>query len=590
VGAAAAPDTPKPAVQEEPPRSPAPPERIQQLIQELGDKDYFVRQRAQNELAQIGFDAFEALCEAEHHEDLEIAARAKYLLRLLRVQWAQPDDPQEVRRLLADYESLAPDQRQQRIHALAALPDGKGAEALCRLARFERSVVLSKLAAVELIRPFGPDQPMPEKLPAKLQKHLGRSRRPPILWLETFLQLRQDPLQAIQPWNTHVEAELEVFQRTPEQSSPQVVAGLLRVQSHWLVKVGRKKEAAAAMTRLLDLEQKGDPETLAELLQWLLEEKAYEGIEKLAARFPEAFRSDAVLLYTLAQAQQAQGRPEQAQQTAQQALQLNPGPQAEQVIRHLTVALTLRRNGLHPWAEQEFRYVLRMAPQGHRLSSLATLQLAEMLYDQGEPLRAAEALEPLVRWANRADAMPDALEDLTPLSLQARMHYFYACHWEAQGDRTKQKQSLQAALKADPTDVDTLIACYRLPDQGPEWKPEIRSLLQKAIEAYREKIREDPEDSTYYNHLAWLVGNTEGDLDEALQCAQKAIELAPDAGGYYDTLARVYFARGDLTNAVKYQTKAVQLEPHSLPIRRQWEEFQKALRQRSTKESKAPLP
>lgn len=578
-------DTPKAPPQQDQ-KSPAPtPERIQQLIRQLGDKDYFVRQRAQNELAQMGFEVFEALSEAEHHEDLEIAARVKYLLRLLRLQWAQPDDPQEVKRLLADYESLSPDHRQQRIHALVELPEGKGVEALCRLARFERLPALAKLAAVELIRRYGPDQPTPENLLPQLQKHLGRSRRPPVLWLETFVRLRRDPAQAIQQWNEHVETELAVFQRNPAHSSAQVVAGMLRVQRHWLLKVGQKKEAAAALMRLLELEKKGDSETLAELVEWLLEEKAYEGIETLAGRFPDAFRSDPILLYSLAQAQQAQGRRTEAQQTAQQALQLNAGPQAELILRHLMAAITLRRRGLNQWAEQEFRYVLRISPQGHRLYSLAAVQLAEMLHDQAQPLQAAEALRPLVQWFAKRDSMPDALEDLLPLNLQARMHYFYACHWEAQKDRTKQKQALQEALKADPTDVDTLIACYRLPEQPPDWKPHIQSLIQKAVETYREKIQEAPEDATYYNHLAWLVGNTEGDLDEALRCAQKAVELAPDAGGYYDTLGRVYFARGDLANALKYQTKAVQLDPHSLQIQRQLEEFQKAAGQPS-----APAP
>ncbi len=579
-----------PTAQEQPTPAQTENQRIQQLIRQLGDKDYFVRQRAQNELAQLGFEAFEALLEAEQHEDFEIAAQAKYLLRLLQVQWTQPGDPPEVKRHLADYPSLPPDQRQQRIHALGAIPEEKGAEALCRLARFERSPMLSKLAAVELIRRHGPDQPPSDSLQALLEKHLSRSRRPAILWLRTFFQFRQSPAQALEDWAKHVEEEMGVFRRSPEQSHPQIVAGLVRYQIRWLAHLGRKKEAAAAMWRLIDLEQKGDPETLTELVEWLLEEKAYGGIEELARRFPDTFRTDPIFLYTLAQAKQSQGQQEQAERTAQEALQLNPGPQAEQIVRHLMAAMSLQRRGLHKWAEQEFRYVIRIAPMGHRLTTLATISLAEMLHDQGEDLRAAEAFKPLVEWFGQRDSLPDALEELNPNGLQARMHYFYSCHWARQGDRTKQKQSLEAALKADPADIDTLIACYRLPEQPPEWKKHIQTLIQKAIEVFREKIQENPDESNDYNHLAWLVGNTEGDLDEALRCVQKAIELAPDVGGYYDTLARVYFARGDLANAIKYQTKAVELEPHSLLIRRQLEEFQKALQDRTLPETKRPSP
>ncbi|MCS7306878.1 MAG: hypothetical protein NZ602_17435 [Thermoguttaceae bacterium] len=563
-------------------------QRIQHLIEQLGHPNYFVRQRAQQELAQMGFEAFEALCEAEHHEDLEIAARAKYLLRLLRIQWVQSNDPPELRRLLADYESLPLEQRAERIQALAALPEAKGVEALCRIARFERFSAISKLAAVVLISRYGPNHPPPKELFPQLEKHLKRSRRVAIQWLETYVRFWDSPEQAIEQWRRHVETELEVFRHMPAESSLQVVGGLLRAESHWLAHLGRKKEAALVLMRLLDLEQKGDPRTVEQLADWLWEEKAYEAIEKLAERFREVFAQEPILLYTLAQAQHAQGRHQQAQQTAQQALQLNPGPQADQILRHLMAAISLRRKGFLQWSEQEFRYVLRMAPMGHRLYTLAAVQLAEMLHDQCQHFQAAEALQPLVEWFGKRDSLPDALEELTPLSVQARMHYFYACHWEVQKNPSKQKQSLQQALKADPTDVDSLIACYRLSGEPPEWKSQIRSLIQKAVVFYREKIQEEPEEATHYNHLAWLIANTEGDLDEALRCAQKAVELSPDVGAYYDTLARVYFARGDLTSALKYQTKAVQLEPHSLQIRRQLKEFQNAATDQPTPSAKNP--
>ena len=83
-----------------------------------------------------------------------------------------------------------------------------------------------------------------------------------------------------------------------------------------------------------------------------------------------------------------------------------------------------------------------------------------------------------------------------------------------------------------------------------------------------------------YNQYAWLVGNTEGDFDEAVRCARKSLELQPEEGGYYDTLAHVYFGKGDLENAVKYQTKAAQLDPHSGLIRGKLELFRKKLQEK----------
>ena len=65
-----------------------------------------------------------------------------------------------------------------------------------------------------------------------------------------------------------------------------------------------------------------------------------------------------------------------------------------------------------------------------------------------------------------------------------------------------------------------------------------------------------------------------------MKCSQKSIELKPEEGGFYDTLARVYFAKGDLQNAVKQQTKAAELDPHSGLIRRQLEFFRKKLEEK----------
>jgi tetratricopeptide (TPR) repeat protein len=51
--------------------------------------------------------------------------------------------------------------------------------------------------------------------------------------------------------------------------------------------------------------------------------------------------------------------------------------------------------------------------------------------------------------------------------------------------------------------------------------------------------------------------------------------MKQDAGAYYDTLGRCYFAKGDLDNAIKFQTQALKLDPHSGQMKRQLALFQK---------------
>ena len=63
--------------------------RLLRLIEQLGDNRYTIRERAQAELAKLGFAAFEALTEAQHDDDIEIALRAQYLVRSMRIEWSR---------------------------------------------------------------------------------------------------------------------------------------------------------------------------------------------------------------------------------------------------------------------------------------------------------------------------------------------------------------------------------------------------------------------------------------------------------------------------------------------------------------------
>lgn len=559
--------------------------RVEQLIQQLGDKDYFVRQRAQIELAKLGFEAFDALTAAENHEDLEIATRVKYLLRLMRVNWTVAEDPPEVKRYLANYESLPPDDRLAAMRNLSGLPEGVGIPALCRLIRFEKSQRLSKRAAVEILGRQPPDQPPSAELADTLRKNFGHNRRKAAGWLMTYVGFRDDPQKALASWIKLVDEELAVLKRKPGDSDPVVAAALVRCQINWLAKLGRKQQAVAAMWKLIDL-NKGDPESLAELLDWLVEQKAWDAIGKVAERFADRFAKAPIFLYTLAQAQMAQGKKALAEETAQRAHALHSGPQPDDLVTHLMTAFTLRRRGLFAWAERELRYVIAKTTN-QNLAVTARSSLAEMLHDRGNELAAAEVLKPLVEaMGKRPNVLAEAI-GRSPGAFGARMNLFYANHWGEQGDRQEQRKRLEAALAADPTDCDVLIACYRLPGSDDAWRARIKGLIEKSADLLRQQIAEHPDEALYYNQFAWLIGNTEGDFNEALKCSKKSIELEPNAGGYYDTLGRVYYGKGDYANAVKFQSKAARLDPHSGLIAKQLALFQKAL---ARQKQKAPSP
>ncbi|MHC4399830.1 MAG: hypothetical protein ACYTG0_09130, partial [Planctomycetota bacterium] len=203
--------------------------------------------------------------------------------------------------------------------------------------------------------------------------------------------------------------------------------------------------------------------------------------------------------------------------------------------------------------------------------------------DQGNELAAAKTLEELLGLDPAAleNQMQQRRRKVT--DVRARMHYFYSCHFEAKGDRAKQQEHLDKAVQDDPAELDALIARYALPDPDPAYHRETLQLIDKATELLRQLIQQFPNHPSPYNQLAWLVGNTEGDQDEALRRSRKAVDLSPESGAFLDTLAHVYFARGELDKAVETQTKAAQYLPHSVMIDRKLRVFQAALEQNSKK-------
>ena len=554
--------------------SPATDEQAAKLIAQLGDDDYFVRQRAQDELARLGFDAFDALSEATLHEDLEIAARAKYLLRLMQVEWTREDDPPLVKEILENYGWLAPEGRQSRIETLATLPDAAGVSALCRIVRFEQTNEVSKQAALAILGMYPADEtPSPEVI-RTIRQTLHGSRRPGAHWLLTWAEKGNNPAALVEDFARFIDEEQASLKRPAFPANTDTLAALLRFQVAWLERLDRREQAIGAMRRLLALEE-GEIDDLRKLFHWLIDQKAWSLVDELVARFDGQIRRVPVLLYLLAETQAEQGKTALAEKTAEQALSLRPAKNRSQLNERRALAMELWQRGRPDWAKREFRYVLDNGVKGDIVTILTQHSYARMLHDRGEVREAAEVLKELV---DHFAKNPDAAEQMgiDSKATSARMHYFYACHYQTLKDYAKQREHLDKALADDPDELDALIARYHLPDQSDEYRRKTMEMIQAAVDSLRDIIAGDPEEAAWYNQLAWLVGNTEGDLDEALKCSQKSLELSPNEGAYYDTLAHVYFARKDYANAVKFQKKAVEQDAYSKLIRDKLEVFQAA--------------
>jgi tetratricopeptide (TPR) repeat protein len=446
---------------------------------------------------------------------------------------------------------------------------------------------LSKQAALALLAAQKAIPPGKE-IVGTVRKMLNNSPRAGAQWLLSWARGGDDLAAMMSQWARLVDAEDALLKKRSDQTSADIVSGLLRLQVAWLKKLGRGKEAAEAVARLVQLGN-GEPQEIAELLEWLLDLKDWKAAEALGERFAAQVAANPLLLYAVAEAQAEQGAAARAEQTAQRAIKLHPGPTREQLVYHLWTALRLQQRGRLVWAKREFDHVVANAAPTSDVAVGALSRMAEMLHDAQQDRQAGEALQKLViaMGVNRpAEAQIAGLmagEARTMGEIRARMHYFFACDLAAKGRRAEQIERLDKALAEFPTEVEVLIACYHLANMPAAYHQRIRKLIEKAAAELSDKIDDEPDSSSNYNQYAWLIGNTAGDLDQALQFSKKSLELSPNTGGYYDTLARVYFTKGDYDSAVKNQAKAAELDPHSPPIIRQLDLFRKTLEEKKKK-------
>jgi tetratricopeptide (TPR) repeat protein len=101
---------------------------------------------------------------------------------------------------------------------------------------------------------------------------------------------------------------------------------------------------------------------------------------------------------------------------------------------------------------------------------------------------------------------------------------------------------------------------------------ELRGQIPDAIARYEEAVRIDPNLAVAKNNLAYLIADSGGNLDRALDLAQEAKELLPDNPNAADTLGWVLYKKKSPDAAIGYLREAVQnMDPEDpqLPIVRQ---------------------
>jgi tetratricopeptide (TPR) repeat protein len=584
-------------------------------IEKLGHPSYATRIRAREQLQRMGLQAFDELHAAQYHADSEIAMAARHLVSSLLVSWSTESDPEAVRDALDEYGAQNETERQNRMDRLAELPDRQGLAALCRLARFETSLRLSREAALAVMRsPLPEDEATCKREADIIREVLGPNDRRAADWLRAYADDLSAGSYSANAWRELIRDQRRMMDdgSDPTSSRPAVLE-LVQVCATRAATTGMRDEALALSIEHLDLVPPRAREVI-DACSWAIDNQMHSLVLELRKRHGELFSRQPILLYGAAEALLAQKDSEGAEKLANEALVVDPLPQGgsdeaaklspkvieENAQRHREVGRELESRGLFHWAEREYRHIIDASAIDAPIAATARIQLANMLAELERHEDCVAFLEPILKRADEDEIYKRRLSTSQIVSrLKATMFFQQGLAALAKKDLPEARNKFSAALELDATNADILIAMYRI-DGDAAWKEEVRRAIaslalsfENQIEAF--KLQVQPRLrladagihlAEYLNQYAWLVANTEGNYQRALEYSLYSLELNPDVAAQLDTAGRCYYAVNDIPNALKMQRRAVKLMPHSPPLLRQlamFEEAEKALENKKEK-------
>jgi hypothetical protein len=544
-------------------------DEIDALVERLGAEDYAEREAAATKLNALGAAAVDPLlAAAEVSADLEIALRARWLVDTIPLDTER--DPPEVAKLLDKFKRKGLAERVQVMHRLLRVDDDGGIEALARIVRLDRAPLGSRVAAALLAREWQPNDPTWNGMRARISAGLGGSTRPAAAFLRSLVTFSAGDAAAArdQGLADAGEALAQLAGTVPEEpgaAGPAGDAGAVggigettlrifeRCRVQMLLAAGKRDDALAESRRLL--QASFDPhkdaatagEEVAATLIWLVERGLPEAVDLLVAA---AFAKPA-------------------------------GTNAEFVDR-LQTAILLTKWGASDWAAREYTLLVDDARTPLAQFALAATMFSEFLHDQEREDEAAACLRRLLegrkgKGGGKGDGGGEPMLQQIgrdPRSIRSRMHYFESCAAALRGDADARRKAIEASLRAYAKDVDALIGLYALPDNTPAQKADAVARIRRALEQIDNEIQAVPDDTNGYNEYAWLVANTEGDLQKAIRYSKLSLVKSFDSSSYLDTLAHCQAATGNKAAAVRTQTLALRQEPHNRTIRKNLARFQ----------------
>lgn len=602
---------------------------IAKLIEQLGDENFQTRRAAELALVRIGLPAFEQLRQAMNHPDVQVEVAARYLVRSQSVTWWLDTDPISVRQVLQDYNELKNEQRETAMQQLSREKNDNALLALCRITRYESSEKLSKSAALYLLETFADriDSKVSANLTPHIREAMGDSERPAAQWIETLVDTIDEGSLNVERWRMLAQIEYMLLEKNPRETSKALVMRLHRVIAAQCIKHSKRQLALDIVRPCLDLVENKSMQVRGTAI-WAIDAGLPELVNELSERHAELFAAEPLLGFLNAESYLASGDHQRANATAELAsdniarfsIELNRISKEDiAAMQRFEVADVLRRRGMYNWAQIEYEKALdirtakaeptKELPQPSQAEDRPSLPpstetrirfaLAELFAEGEDYTQAAQTLGDYIAKVQENPSEKDRLtKNNSGSDAQNDLQFLLGNFNYYSGKAAFKNKELPAAndfytqaLQHYPENPDILIAMKSAIEPGVN-DQQFKKNLAERIAAYHEAIatlerdvissdrlmrqNKEYELAGQCNQLAWLLASTSERPLEAVQLSLRSLELIPGYGIYQDTLARCYFAAGEIDKAISMQELAVKNEPFQRSMLRQLEEFKAA--------------
>ncbi|GHT44271.1 hypothetical protein FACS189454_01200 [Planctomycetales bacterium] len=532
-------------------------QHIEQWVEQLGDRSFLVRERAEKQLAEVGAEAFPALQNAKQSDDVEIVKRAERLLGLIEQSFIGKEN-KSVAFWIRQYAEESGPAMKARIIWILADPfsdasNGEGLQTLCRIVRFDENLALRVEAAKCLIA-LPPNTP---SLQTKWYQHIA----------STFNNPANDEFGAL----LADYAELRLQSKEPSKESSTKTAGDTNNSKKFANRVENLAKQFAAFQSRPDysIVQQGN-------------------------------QIDILMYYALAILQDAAGLTRERDKTIDAALAVQPSEPQEDtgfelddhlpMYAHHYAAKLLKQRLKLRWALPHSEKVLA---SGHILLQVrAADEIADTNVLLTDYLSAVRYYKKIIELAGTKEFTKRYNNALT-VAATAKVKRFSCLAEQAatEGDWQKVLDLVKQGQDIEPTDIDLLIlahrVCKELKDVDAAFRTQTKMRIYQALPQIEQTIHksvvnmEDRQKNAILacNQAAWLLANTDGEYASALALIQTALQASPEETSYIDTLAHVYFLNKQYDKAIETETNVVRLAPEVTVFQKALERFKAAKRE-----------